>query len=251
MKNTTPDKILYEEHLHGGRAWSFRLRSGCTLRITDIEGGANVSTLFFNSEEKSERYNMPDTLKAQHIAYLTKGFVGYSDMGRILFSMTEDTCGWHDTITGVSNAQQVKRQFGTGTYQDLRNEFYRNGHDLFLIEMAKWELGQSDLVPNLNLFSKVSVDEEGNLQFHPHHSQAGDYVDLRAEMDCLVVLNTCPHPLDPALEYVPKPVRLMIYASGTATDDDACITSRPENARGLINTRAYYCQCHTPAGGKR
>jgi len=49
-----------------------------------------------------KRYNMADTLKAQHTAYLTAGCVCYSDMGRILCSITADSCGWHDTICGLS-----------------------------------------------------------------------------------------------------------------------------------------------------
>ncbi len=77
------------------------------LRLTDVEGGANVAALFYNYEERLERYNMADTLKAQHTAYLTKGCVCYSDMGRVLCSITEDTCGWHDTLCGVSNAAMV------------------------------------------------------------------------------------------------------------------------------------------------
>ncbi len=249
MTLVTPEKFIFEEVLRGGRAWSFVIRRGYTLRVTDTEGGANVSALFYNNEEKSERYNMPDTLKAQHTAFLTKGFVCYSDMGRILFSITEDTCGWHDTICGVSNKRIVKQKYGKGSYQDLSNDFYQNGRDLFLIEMAKWELDKKDLVPNLNLFSKVTVDDEGNMQFQPDNSSAGNFIDLRAEMDSLVVLNSCQHPLDPAKEYSPKPVKLEIYKSGAADENDPCITSRPENSRGLINTEAYTCQCHSHRSG--
>jgi len=64
------------------------------------DGGANVGALFYNHEDRLERYNMADTLKSQHTAYLTKGFVCYSDMGRILCSITEDTCGWHAGARG-------------------------------------------------------------------------------------------------------------------------------------------------------
>jgi hypothetical protein len=43
--------------------------------MTDVDGGANVGALFYNHEDRLERYNMADTLKVQHTAYLTKGFV--------------------------------------------------------------------------------------------------------------------------------------------------------------------------------
>ena len=76
--------ILWEETIQPGATWSHVLKRGTALRITDLEGGANVGAIFYNFECPVERYNMPDTLKAQHIARLTKGFVLYSDMGRIL-----------------------------------------------------------------------------------------------------------------------------------------------------------------------
>jgi hypothetical protein len=100
----------------------------------------------------------------------------------------------------------VRERYGEARYQEHRNAFHRNGRELFLIELGKWGLGRKDLVANVNFFSKVTVDDAGDMHFVPGHSKAGDSVDLRAEMDTLVVLNTCPHPLDPAVEWSPKPM---------------------------------------------
>ena len=97
--------MLWEETVQGGATWSHVLKRGTALRITDTEGGANAGALFYNFECPVERYNMPDTLKAQHIARLTEGFVLYSDMGRVLCSITERYVGWHDPIGGCSNAR--------------------------------------------------------------------------------------------------------------------------------------------------
>jgi urea carboxylase-associated protein 2 len=235
-------RILHTELLPGARNWSFVIRRGHTLRLTDVKGGANCSALFYNAAEKLERYNMADTLKAQHTAFLTKGNVCYSDMGRILFSITEDTCGWHDTISGVSDAAMVTSKYGEARYQEHRNAFHRNGRDLFLIELGKWGLGRRDLVPNVNFFSKVAVDEAGAMHFVPGNSAAGDYVDLRAEMDTLIVLNTCPHPLDPSGDWSPKPMQLAIRKSEPMSEDDACLISCDENRRGFANTAIYHCQ---------
>src|SRR5690606_22061330 len=100
------------------------------------------------------RYNMPDTLKAQHIARLTAGNVLYSDMGRVLCSITEDTLGWHDTITGHATRQHNEARYGRGTYQDLRNDWHKNTRDNLLVELGKLELGKRDLGPNVNFFVK-------------------------------------------------------------------------------------------------
>ena len=235
-----PSLILWEEFAPGGGHWSGVMKRGTTLRLTDTKGGANVSMLFFNQEEKLERYNMADTLKAQHTAYLTRGFVCYSDMGRVLCSITTDTCGWHDTLCGVSDAKLIAQKYGTHRFQEHRNGMFRNGRDGLLIELGKYGLGRRDLVANVNFFSKVSADAAGNLIFQPDNSKAGDHVDLRFEMNTLVVLSTAPHPLAPAGQYRPQPVQLTAWHSGPVAADDFCRSFRPENVRGFYNTEVWF-----------
>ncbi len=237
-----PGRIVHSELLPGARNWSFIIRRGYGLRLIDRKGGANVSALLYNAAEKLERYNMADTLKIQHTAFLTAGHVLYSDMGRVLMSITDDTVGWHDTLSGHSNAAQVRRQYGEHGYQAFHNGFYRNGRELFLIELGKWGLGKKDLVPNINFFSKVAVDETGAMHFVEGNSKAGDHVDLRAEMDTLVVLNSCPHPMDPATEWSPKTTELVIYQTDPVAEDDACMNHCDENRRGFALTATYHCQ---------
>jgi len=235
-----PERVLWEETVPGGGHWSGLLRRGNTLRITDLHGRANVSLLLYNQEEKTERYNMPDTLKAQHTVYLTRGHVCYSDMGRVLCSIPEDTCGWHDTVCGALDAATLARKYGVHRFQEHRNAMYRNAVDGLLVEIGKWGLGKRDLVAPLNLFSKVVADDEGRLRFETAHRAPGQYIDLRFEMNVLVALSAAPHPLDPARTYGPTPVRLTAWRSGTAGADDVCRLSCAENARGLLNTERYF-----------
>ncbi len=238
--NFDPTLVLWDERVPGGAHWSGVLRRGNTLRVKDFEGGANVSMLLYNYEDKLERYNMADTLKGQHTAYLTKGHVCYSDMGRVLCSISEDTCGWHDTIGGVSNAKLVREKYGQARYQEHRNDYYRNGFDSLLTELAKFGLGKRDLVSNLNLFSKISVDDKGNMHFHEANSRPGDIIDLRFEMNTLVVLSSCQHPLDPAPKYKPAAIDLIAWRSGTAGAEDPCRFFCAENQRAFINTERLF-----------
>jgi urea carboxylase-associated protein 2 len=234
------EKIRFRERVEGGASWSHVLKRGTTLRLIDIQGGANVSALFYNFESPVERYNMPDTLKAQHVGCLTEGCALYSDMGRILVSIPHDTSGWHDTICGCSNAAIVQAKYGTATYQEHRNKFHRNGHDSFLIELAKYGLSARDLVANVNFFSKVVVDHRGGTTFKTDHAKPGACVDVRAEMNSLVVLNTCLHPLAPGGAYNPQPVELVVWASPPPGPNDVVRKFRPENERGFINTERYF-----------
>jgi urea carboxylase-associated protein 2 len=208
--------------------------------MVDLEGGANVGAIFYNFECPVERYNMPDTLKAQHIARLRTGFVLYSDMGRILCSMIADTVGWHDPIGGTSNANLINKKYGSSSYQESRNDCHKNGRDSFLVELGKWGLGPRDLVANVNFFSRVEVGESGGMSFVPGNSKAGDSIELRAEMNVLVILNTCQHPLDPNPKYQPKPVQVAVRQVPAPGTDDPCQLSRAENGRGFTLTERYF-----------
>ncbi|SCC68578.1 urea amidolyase associated protein UAAP1 [Kosakonia oryziphila] len=234
-----PTSVLRDEILPGGGHLSFILKRGQLLRMTDIEGGANVSLMMLNAHEKSERLNLPDTLKGQHTARLTAGHCFYSDMGRVLAGITADTSGWHDPFGGVLNAAEVAEKYGQGRYQELRNGFFRNGADNLLVEMGKWDLNLEDLLMVVNFFSKVSVDDNGQFTFHRGHSQPGSYVELFAPMDVLVVLTALQHPMDPSREYAPRPVQLIWRQ---ADDEQAMINTlltRPENSRAFTNTQLF------------
>lgn len=236
----TTEALLWEEPIPGGGHWSWRIRRGDTLRITDLHGGANVCALFWHAQLLLERYNMADTLKAQHTAHLTRGHVLMSDMGRVLCSITQDSLGWHDPLCGISDAAWVRERFGRADYQEHRNAMYRNAQDGLLIEMGKWGLGKRDLHAAVNFFSKVVCDEQGRLQFVSGHSSAGSTVDLRFEMDTVVALAACQHVLDASDSYVPRPVRLQLLRTGPAGADDFCRHFRPENARALTLTERFY-----------
>ena len=231
---------LYEELVPGGGHTSFVLKRGQLLRLTDLEGGANASLLLLNAAEKSERLNLPDSLKCQHTAKLTAGHCLYSDMGRVLAAITADTCGWHDSFGGVLNAEEVQEKYGSGSYQQLRNGFFRNGVDNLLVEMGKWNLNLQDLLMCLNLFSKVTVDSDGCFHFAANNAKAGDYIELYAPMDTLVVLTALQHPMDPNPEYAPKPLQLSWHKVESDGISVLCRTSRPENARGFHNTERLY-----------
>ena len=112
--------------------------------------------------------------------------------------------------------------------------------DGLAIELGKYGKGPRDLHAMVNFFSKVSVDADGDLHYAPSNSKAGDYVELRAEMNVLVLLNTCQHPLDPERTYAPKPVNVSIAKVPAPRPDDVCRTQCRENARGFLLTEFYF-----------
>ncbi|WP_186163236.1 urea amidolyase associated protein UAAP1 [Burkholderia gladioli] len=232
--------VLWETLIPAGTHWSGCLRRGLALRIVDLEGGANLSAVFHRQEDLLERYNMADTLKAQHTAHLTAGHALHTDMGRVIASITADTLGWHDPLGGVGDAALFAAKYGSTQYQQQRNAMIRNGRDSLVLELAKHGLGLRDLAANVNFFSRLASGADGELEFVAAHSAPGSAFDLRFEMNTLAAFSTAPHPLDPSSTYAPRPVKLIAYraypADGAAGADDLCRNSRPENGRAFINT---------------
>ncbi len=229
-----PTLICLQEKLPGGAYWHGVIKRGKTLRIQDLAGSQGVSIVCYNADNPIERLNVADTAKIQFNAFLGKGKVMYSDMGRILFSITEDTSGCHDLICGCSNAASNAKKYGEGDYNNSRNNFLK--------ALGKRGLTRKDLMPNLNLFSRVMVSPDGNLSYATESEKPGSFVDLRAEMNVLVVISNCPHVLHPSTEYQSKPIQLTIWNSPAPGERDLCRTANPEVIRGFINTDALFAQ---------
>jgi len=222
--------------LPGAATWSGLLHRGNALAIEDLEGGANVALLLFDAHRPTTRLNVPDTLKAQHVARITAGVALYSDMGRVMASVIEDTCGSHDPLCGHGRQADIDALHGPTSFAAERNAARRGAREELLLELVKHDLGARDMAATINLFSKVTVDKDGSLRLHPGSSQPGSRVVLRADADLLVLLNTAPHPLDRDRTWDPKPVEIAVHTVGPAGPADPVRLACSENERGFAAT---------------
>jgi len=235
-RTVPPSDILTEETVPGGWYWSGRIARGTTLRIVNEHATEGVSLLLWNAKDMSERYNAGDTVKVQWTSHLTKGRLLFSDMGRVLASITEDTCGAHDFIAGGSTRASNLRKHGGAS---VENPDGRNSHDNFLLAAVKHGLGPRDVGPCVTFFAPVIVAEDGHFAWKDGVLYKGAYVDLRAEMDLIAALSNCPHPLSPSSEWHAAPVRVLVWRSTPAEASDYCRAATGEAVRAFINTDLY------------
>lgn len=232
-RDTAPpdtDSVKLTETLPGGWYWTGIIRRGQVLRIANAAATPGVSLLAWNLADPTERYNHADTIKIQWTAELRKGRVLFSDMGRVLLSIVEDSCGRHDTVVGGSTPASVTRVYGP-------ESGIRNARDNFILAVGKHGLTQRDIPPCITFFAPVTVTTEGKFAFDANGVAAGDFVSLRAEMDLILAISNTPHPLAPAV--TPVPVELTIHTAPAAGSDDLCRTATAESVRGFVNTDAY------------
>lgn len=224
------DAILHQEKLPGGWYWWTRVKANEVLRIALDEGFSTVSVVAWSAADPSERMNLPDTVKVQWTTGLGKGRVIFSDMGKVMFSITEDSCGAHDVLMGGSTASSNAKKYAGANGAALRNT-----RENFVLVATKAGLDKRDIPAALALFAPVRVDAEGKFQWKSELVSDGDYVDLRAEMDMIVGFSNCPHPLDPNPVYAPNPVAITRIAAMEPAADDLCRTATAEAVRGFEN----------------
>ena len=188
--------------------YSATLRTGQIMRIVDLESQQAVDALFYNAEDVSERYSAQDTLTAKAVAggkfYLETGSVLRSNEGRAMATLVADTCGFHDTNAGACSCEANTVRFGHET------RFMHACRENFLTELGKYGMGKRDLVSNVNFFMNVPIRPNGELTVDDGVSAPGGYVELRAEMDVLVLISNCPQVNNPCNGFTPTPIRIVI-----------------------------------------
>jgi urea carboxylase-associated protein 2 len=215
---------IHTETIPGGWYWSTRLSAGETIRIGQEHGASAVTLVAWNAKDTSERLNLPDTIKVQWTTAIAKGRVLFSDMGRVMFSIAEAASTAHDALVGGSTAASNAR------YPNAP----RNTRDNLILAAGKLGLDRRDIPSAISFFAPVRVDEDGKLTWREDLRVAGDYIELRAEMDLLIALSNCPHPLDINEAYAPLPVTVTRFLVPAAADD-LCRNATAEAVRGFEN----------------
>ncbi len=206
-----PKHAVIDEICAAGEPWVRLIRQGQTFRIVDLEGNQAVDTLFYNAHDAQERYSATDTINRQNQLYLTADSKLYSNFGRVMLTITADTCGRHDTLGGACAAESNTVRYALEKFpmHSCRDNFL---HALAHHPLCQ-QLGMSkrDLPSNINFFMNVPVTETGGLEFADGVSAPGKYVEMHAEMDVVVLISNCPQLNNPCNAYNPTPVRLLIW----------------------------------------
>ncbi len=196
--------VVYDFTIPARASWSRVVKKGQTARIIDVGGNQSGDCLLYNAHDPAERYSAQDTITSQKNIFLTTGSVLMSNEGNPMMTVTADTLGRHDTIGGACSCESNTLRYGF---------FTKHQHacvENFVYELGQHNLGKRDMVSNINWFMNVPVEEDGALGIVDGISAAGKYLDLRAEMDTLVVISNCPQMNNPCNGFNPTPVRVIV-----------------------------------------
>jgi uncharacterized protein len=202
-----PRDALRSFVVEAGDPFLLEIWKGQVVRIVDLEGNQAVDTLFYNAHDYADRYSAQDTIREQGNIYLTTGTRLISSNGNALLTITADTCGRHDTLGGAcaTESNMVRYDLSKGHMHACRQSFMKG--------VQKWGRGleRRDIASNINFFMNVPVTPDGGLTFEDGVSDAGKYVELRAEMDVLMVISNCPQLNNPCNGYNPTPAQILVW----------------------------------------
>jgi urea carboxylase-associated protein 1 len=203
-----PSLAVLSEVIPAGEPWIGTVCRGQTFRIVDLEGNQAVDTLFFNAANSAERYSAADTIRSQGRLYLTTGTQLLSNDGNVMLTITADTCGRHDTLGGACSAESNTVRYA------IEKRYMHSCRDNFLLALARSGLAMTkrDLPSNINFFMNVPVTPAGDLTFADGISAPGRYVEMRAEMDVIVLISNCPQLNNPCNAYNPTPIRVLVWS---------------------------------------
>lgn len=199
---------VFRETVPAGDYFLHRIDKGQTFRILDLEGNQAADTLFYNADDVSERYSAMDTIRGQGNVYLTAGTVLRSNEDRPMLTITADTCGRHDTLGGACATESNTVRY---SLEKKCMHACRDSWMLAINENEEYGLSKSDITHNINFFMNVPVTPEGGLTFEDGISGAGKYVEMKAEMNILVLISNCPQLNNPCNGYNPTPVDVLIW----------------------------------------
>lgn len=224
--------VAWDEVLGTGGYTSLRLRRDDLLRLEDLDGGTCANLQLLRADQTAERLNPADTVKVQWQAYLGEGALLLSDLGRVLATIVADTSVGHDALCGPASRARNAERYGDGSPHGP----HAAARDLLALGAARHDLGRRDLTSGINLFAPVRVADDGGLHLAPPSGSPGA-VELRAELDLIVLVAVAPHPLDDRPEGTVGRVRVTAHR-GVRPDPDPFRSTTPERQRAFENTEA-------------
>jgi urea carboxylase-associated protein 1 len=203
-----PDAASYRKTVPAGDYWMHTVRKGQTFRIHDLEGNQAADTLFYSAADPAERYSAIDTIREQRNVYLSVGTKLMSSEGNPMLEITADTVGRHDTLGGACATESNTVRYAL---EKKCMHACRDSYLLAVTENDQYGLSKRDITHNINFFMNVPVTPDGGLTFADGVSAPGKYVEMRAEMDVIVLISNCPQLNNPCNAYNPTPIEVLVW----------------------------------------
>ncbi|MBC7994285.1 MAG: urea carboxylase-associated family protein [Rhizobacter sp.] len=163
---------------------AFKLRRSEVLRITDPFGEQVADLFAFKDGEPACSLSSGRSIDYASKIYLTTGDVLYSNDSRRMFTIVDDTVGRHDFLLTPCSQRMFEILYG---HQGHHPSCFEN----LCLSFAQFGIRPEQISTTFNVFMNVKVSGQGTVEVAVPTSRAGDYIELRADMDMMCALTSC------------------------------------------------------------
>lgn len=164
-------------------ALAFTIGGGQSLRIVDVLGQQVGDFVAFNARNLKERFSSGRTRSENGKIRISVGDKLFSNDCQVLFSITRDTCGVHDLLYPPCNRWVFENRYKIPPHDGCLENLGK--------ALSSWGIDRLDIPDPFNIFEHSIVHVDGKLSILEPISKAGTFIELRAEMDCLVGISAC------------------------------------------------------------
>ncbi len=175
----------------------FIVKRGQTINVIDVEGQQIGDFVCFNLHYPREKLSTGETVifntlkssqskmtSAGGSIYLTVGNRFYSNLQNPMFEITEDLAhGVHDLLYAPCSSAFYMAGFGEPEHKNCRDNLTQ--------AVTPFGLGFIDVPDPVNLFQNTRPRPDGTINEQPGVTKPGDFIALKALMDCIVAVSSC------------------------------------------------------------
>ena len=164
-------------------AIAFEIDEGKSLRVVSVEGQQVGDFVAFNKANLAERFSSGRTRSENGKVKISVGDRLFSNLCNVMFEITQDTCGVHDLLYPPCNRWVLQNRYKIPPHDGCEENLEK--------ALSPWKITKFDIPDPFNIFENSTIDVTGKLKIQAPVSTAGDYVELKAEMNCLVGISSC------------------------------------------------------------
>lgn len=154
-------------------------------RPSDRCGGEQVADFTaYNASRPNERIDPGVTIDALGKINVMSGDILYSNQYRPLLTIMKDTVGRHDFINSACRPEMYEVLYNRKDHASCYNNLNE--------ALKEFGLPAPDQHYPFNLFMNTVIEPSGKVSVERPLSKAGDYIELRAEMDLIIAISACP-----------------------------------------------------------
>lgn len=171
-------------HIPAQSGTALELKQGQSMRVIDVEGEQVSDLVCFSQNDLQEFLSAGHTTDYNEKLFLSTGDVLYSNRSNPMLTIEHDDVGRHPLLYAPCSQAMFERSYGA-------KEPHPNCHDNLLAGLGTFGITASQIPIPFNIFMNVTISEAGHINIKPPRSKAGDYIELKAEMDLIVGITAC------------------------------------------------------------